>query len=515
MPNDDSILVLTTREKDWWWSLQEITRAIEHVWTNIARCEQESVRTLCVPIPPEIQRSLHATAARVKCIVITNVTPETVQAALLLRTHMTTPVPMILYVQGDSTEGFHAFGELKKALTENDLFVTSCEAEAVATRYCFPKAQVSVIPFPLVDQFKVAAHKALANPAHTRLVYIGRVSTQKNLHTLLFALWILSSFHGYTPKVTLDVYGGEDNLGSPNMGLESLDYGAYLRRLSASLGLADIVTWHGLKPRDWLFYDVHQEPHVLVSPTLHSDENFGSSVLASLVNGHQVVTTAWGGHFAFQDWFPQQLTLVPVHRSSMGPVVHPGLLAGAISGAANGMAPTVENATLEAARAQFSESSVTARTVRLLGLPGRAPAPLEMSSTQQFLDERRALFGGGRKIYTAYDDPVAHIFFAAYGMGEPLAFDGRSRYVLAPWVSCSGRVLRIDDPHRGPRAIGFDALTSDLSEAAICPSLQMCRLPENLLKDLVVQGYAFSLTQGRSAIASAPSSSINGKGIPC
>lgn len=509
MPSDDFTLVLTTREKDWWWSLQEITRAIENVWANIARFEEQSVRTLCVPIPPDMERSLEAGVARIKCVVITNVTPATVRVALRLRTQMTTPAPMILYVQGDSTEGFHAYGELKNALTENDLFITSCEAEAFATRCSFPSARVSVIPFPLVDQFKIAGGKSPVQAAQTRLAYIGRVSTQKNLHTLLFAMWILHTVRGCTPRVTLDVYGGEDNLGSPNMGLESPDYGAYLRRLSTSLGLADVVTWHGLKPRDWLFYDVHQEPHVLVSPTLHSDENFGSSVLASLVNGHQVVATAWGGHLEFQGWFSRQLTLVPVHRSTMGPVVHPGLLASAILGATKGVASTVEDATLEAARAEFSEISVTARTVAALRLRGQLPAPLEISDTQHLIDERRALFGGGRKIYTAYDDPIAQIFFEAYGMREPLIFDEHSRYVLAPWVSCSGRTVLIDDPHRGQQTIESEASTSNHRDAVICPSMEMCRIPDDLLKKLVAQGYAFSLTEDHSSISSAPSGSIN------
>jgi glycosyltransferase involved in cell wall biosynthesis len=492
----ESILVLTTREKGWWWSLQEIIPAIERVWTGIGRSKRENVRILCVPLPPDIELGLQTSASRLKRIVITSVTPGTVRAALLLRSQMKAAAPMVLYVHGDSTEGFHAFGELANALTERDVFVVSCAAEAIATRYSFPNAQACVIPFPLVDQFKVNDGERDTRLETVRLAYIGRISAQKNLHTLLFALWILRTSCGHAPRVTLDVYGGEDNLGSPNMGLESPDYVTYLRDLAELLGVADMVTWHGVKPRDWLSYNVHLEPHILVSPTLHSDENFGSSVLASLVNGHQVVTTAWGGHFGFREWFSQQLTLVPVHRSTMGPVVHPALLANAILGAVDRMATVVvEDAVLDQARAEFSESSVTARTFEMLSRLDRDPAPLKKSPIQQHIDKRRALFGGARKIYADYEDPVAQVFFEAYGMKEPLIFEGRSSYTLSPWTSYSDHVLHIDDPHRGQQSFSLDATISNPLDVTMCPSMSKCRLPESLVKILVAQGYAFSLEE--------------------
>lgn len=499
MSKDDSILVLTTREKSWWWSMQEVIPAIERVWTGIGQFSREGIRMLCVPLAPEDEQCIQTSAPQLKRIVITAVTPGTVRAALFLRLQMKVPAPMIIYIFGDSTEGFHAFGDLLDVLTERDIFVVSCEAEAVATRCSFPNARVGVIPIPLVDQFKLngggrdTAHKT------ARLAYVGRVSEQKNLHTLLFALWILRTSHGRMPRFTLDVYGGEDNLGSPNMGLEYPNYGTYLQGLAELLGIADMVTWHGFKPRDWLFDNVHLEPHIFVSPTLHSDENFGSSVLASLVNGHQAVTTAWGGHFGFQEWFPQQLILVPVYRSTMGPVVHPVLLADAILRAVNRMSTViVKDTTLDRARAEFSESTVAMRTFQMLSWADGEPVPLEKSPTQRYIDERRDLFGGARKIYADYEDPVAQIFFEAYGMKEPLTFEEQSPYVLPPWASCSDHVLRISDPHRGQQGFSLDARISKSLDVTTCPAMNTCRLPESLVRSLVAQGYAFSLYLGRS-----------------
>lgn len=496
MSSDDSILVLTTREKSWWCSMQEVIPAVERVWTGIGQSERENVRMFRVPLAPEIEQSLQTSASQLKRIVITAVTPGTVRIALLLRLQMKVAAPMIIYISGDSTEGFHAFGALADVLTERDMFVVSCEAEAVATRCCFPNAQVIVIPFPLVDQFKVNGGERDTRPKAARVAYVGRVSEQKNLHTLLFVLWILRTSYGRVPRITLDVYGGEDNLGSPNMGLKYPNYGTYLQGLAELLGVDHMVTWHGFKSRDWLFDNVHLEPHILVSPTLHSDENFGSSVLASLVNGHQVVTTAWGGHFGFQEWFSQQLILVPVHRSTKGPVVDPVLLANAILRAINRMSTiVVKDCTLDRARAAFSESTVTTRTLEMLSRPGGKPVSLKKSPTQRHIDEQRALFGGTRKIYANYEDPVAQIFFEAYGMKAPLTFQEQSSYILPPWTSYANHVLRVDDPHRGHQSFSLDATISKPLDVTMCPSMNTCRLPESLVKSLVPQGYAFLLPQ--------------------
>jgi glycosyltransferase involved in cell wall biosynthesis len=494
MLSDDSILVLTTREKSWWWSMQEVIPAVERIWTGIGQSGRENVRMLCVPLAPGIEQDLQTSASQLKRIVITAVTPETVKIALLLRLQMKVDAPMIIYIFGDSTEGFHAFGALTDVLTEEDMFVVSSEAEAAATRCSFPNAEVSVIPIPLVDRFKMNGGDRDTRLKDARLAYVGRVSEQKNLHTLLFALWILHTSHGRLPKITLEVYGGEDNLGSPNMGLKFPNYGMYLQGLTELLGLDRMVTWHGFKSRDWLFDNVHLEPHILVSPTLHSDENFGSSVLASLVNGHQVVTTAWGGHFGFQEWFSRQLILVPVRRSTMGPVVDPFLLANAILRAINRMSTVaVRDASLDQVRAEFSESRVTARTLEIFSRTGGKSVPLKRSTIQHDIDERRNLFGGTRKIYENYEDPIAQIFFEAYGMKEPLTFQEQSSYILPPWMSYSDNVLRIVDPHRGNQTFSLDARISKPLDVTMFPSMKTCRLPESLVKSLVVQGYAFLL----------------------
>jgi glycosyltransferase involved in cell wall biosynthesis len=504
---DGDILVLTTREMDYWLSFQEIVPALERVWARIGRSGREAVRTFCVPLAPEVEELLFTSSSRVKRIVMLARSPETIRIALHLRQRMKVAAPMIIYVHGDALEGFQAFGALPDVLTEMDTLVVTCEAEARTTRCCFPNAQVAVIPFPLVNGFMVNDEGGEPGHEAAGLAYVGRVSEQKNLHTLLLALWILRTSHGRAPQITLDVYGAEDNLGTPHSGLQYPNYGTYLKRLAESLGVQDTVRWHGFKQRDWLFEHVHTQPHVFVSPTLHSDENFGSSLLASLANGHRALTTAWGGHLEFKEWFPEQLSLLPVHRSTRGPILDPVLLASAILRAASRKsAAIVDGATLERGRAAFSEDSVTTRTLELLSRSGGRPVPLERSPSLRYIDEQRAYYGGADRIYSDYADPVLQIFYEAYGMKEPITFQERSSYVLPPWTSYSDGVLRVDDPHRGQQSFPVGACTTEPLDVSLCPSMETCRLPKRLVETLVTQGYAFVLpggdaTTGASALA--------------
>src|SRR5262245_5138896 len=118
--------------------MQEIIPAIDRIWTGIGQSKRENVRMLCVPLAPETEPRLQTAASQVKRIVITSATAETVRIAQLLRLQIKVAASMVIYISGDPTEGFHSFGTLANVLTESDMFVASCEAEAVATRCCFP-----------------------------------------------------------------------------------------------------------------------------------------------------------------------------------------------------------------------------------------------------------------------------------------------------------------------------------------------------------------------------------------
>ena len=493
--SEGAILVLTTREYDFWTSMQEILPAIEGVWTGIGESERNIVRMVHVPLVDDILPTHGSPLAR---IVVTALTPGTLELATRLRLQMNEAAPMIIYIHGDATEGFHALGghqafrALVNILTQRDAFVVACEADAAAVRCSFPNADVCVVPFPLVDQFKVSRGNRDARHETSRLAYVGRVRRRRTCTPCSSR----SGSCACRPRAASHArhLWRRGRCRQPAHGphvpeLRGLPAGS--RRAVGHRAPGDVAR---VQSADWLFDNVHRAPHVFVSPTLHSDENFGSSVLASLVNGHQVVTTAWGGHLGFQEWFREQLVLVPVHRSTNGPVVHPVSLAEAVVRAATRTGTVlVEEATLDRARQEFSESFAIVRTLGVLSRPEAEPVPLERSPAQRHIDERRAFYGGGRRIYADYKDPVAQLYFAAYGMKEPLTFQEESSYFLAPWTSYADNVLHVDDPHRGPQRFRADPGAAEPFEVTACPSMNTYRLPKSLVMDLVTQGYAFPL----------------------
>jgi hypothetical protein len=213
--------------------------------------------------------------------------------------------------------------------------------------------------------------------------------------------------------------------------------------------------------------------------------------LASLANGHQIVATAWGGHIDFQERFPRQLTTVPVHRTTRGPAVDPVRLAEAILRAVDRQRIEMTQAELDEARSAYSEGRSAERLRGLLSPPDPIRSRLEPSTALLRIRQNRATFGGNRKIYDGYHDPLAHQFFEAYGMAEPLGFDEGSYYFLPPWVRVSAGAVSIDDPHRG--SFTLERGGEPAVDVALCPSMAAQRLSRQTLRDLVAMGYAFAL----------------------
>jgi glycosyltransferase involved in cell wall biosynthesis len=491
----ESILVITTRENSRWWSMQEIIPAIEQVWTKIGQSGKKNVRFFNVSSDTNL--SWQEATEGVDRVVVTAATPGAVQRALDIRKRLKPKAPLYIYIHGDATAGFTAFGSLLGVLRESDTFVVSCESDAKAVKMSFHNPRVFTIPFPLVDKFQLRSEPHASVPASLPLVYVGRVSEQKNLHTLLMAIWLLRRIHRRLPKITLDIYGREDNYGSPNMSMNYPSYGTYLKGLASDLELDHIVNWHGFKSREWIFENVHTQPHIFVSSTLHSDENFGASGLASLVNGSQAVMTAWGGHLGFQKWFPEQLSLVKVHGSARGPVVHPFLLAEAIAKASQRFhSVTINMQHLEKARAEFSENRSLSYTLKMLAHVSRVDRPLRKTELLNHILKSRKSFGNGRRLFANYQDLSALPYFKAYGMEDMLPYRPGGNYLLPPWATYFNSEFRISDPHRGPFTMNLDDRSPHTEEVWMCPDLKATRLPPQVLPRLILDGSLFLIPPG-------------------
>src|SRR5262249_47600709 len=126
---------------------------------------------------------------------------------------------------------------------------------------------------------------------------------------------------------SLEVFGGEDGLGSPNMGISSIGYGERVRSLSQRLRLDEIIRFHGHTKRETIAERLGGARHVFVSASVQSDEDFGMAAFRYLCGGNQAVLTDWGGHAVLRTNFGAAVESVPVHAAVSGPWVEPNALA--------------------------------------------------------------------------------------------------------------------------------------------------------------------------------------------
>ncbi|HEX4925145.1 MAG TPA: glycosyltransferase, partial [Bdellovibrionales bacterium] len=292
-----------------WSSMREILPAIESAWR---------------PFNPKVVYPASAAAffealpalLTAKRIVVTFLNAHSVTAMRVLRQEYGSRVPFVIYLHGDGTNGAQALTELNGLLTKQDQFISSCSADARALRLCLHGAKVHVIPFPLGA--KARKPRVVANPP---LVYVGRVSEQKNLHTLIWSLWVLKAV--FKRPMRLSIYGREDGYGSPNMNLHTPNLGRRLKALAKRLGVEALIEWRGHCESATLEREVYSKHHVFVSASLHADENFGLAAFRSLCSGNPAALTRWGAHTDLYRKFRGRVRLARVYRGSHGPFVSP------------------------------------------------------------------------------------------------------------------------------------------------------------------------------------------------
>ena len=437
-----------------WHSMEEILPSIESLWTRAARRGRFSLQILHLGARPNIRDLGPLLDADI--VVASFLSPSVFWTLWALRAKLSVKIPFFVHTHGEGTVGFTRVRELAATFAPGDIFVCASRAEAASVRATFPRAHAVVCPFPIqsITPSRLAVPKA-NDDSHRddgiHFVYAGRISEQKNVHTLLLALSILRERE---PRMrwTLDLFGQEDRWGSPNMGFRMKGYERYLRRLARELAFDDRVRWRGFVPRGRLDATLRARPHVFVSPTLHSDEDFGVAALKSLAAGYPAVLSAWGGHFDLARRFAGRARLVPAYASAIGPFIDAGELARALA------RPWPARST--PARSSHSEDDSANRLATLARRAHPVSGSLLASANARALWSRAARLPQPvlkppfeprhypERVFTGYDDPLAAPFFAAYG-ARPRSSGPFERAGLVPWAHKSGRWLIIRDPHRG------------------------------------------------------------------
>ena len=210
-------------------------------------------------------------------------------------------VPMVGFLLGVLPRGGWGLDTQVRHMTTNDVLLANCTADLELAGKFLSNAQTRLLPFAVDDRVfypvDEAERKAIREKLGLReedrvLVYVGRVTLQKNLHTLLK---VFSAVQTLVPDACLVIVGPMLDQGSLEFGVTPLNLGNTVRKLIAKLripeGRVHLVNQAGPA----LVRELYNVADVKVNMTLHHDENFGLTQVEAMACGTPVVGTAWGG----------------------------------------------------------------------------------------------------------------------------------------------------------------------------------------------------------------------------
>lgn len=452
-----NLVIVTSKENFVWTSMTEIIPWIENIWGQWATIRQVPVQVINVDelsLGQALKILMNAELMVVTCFNL-----RIARFLTKLRSEFSIDVKMAFYLHNQATIACWPLlnWKLLSVMNENDTFIGTCARDAEAMKLNFHNAQTEIIPFSIAAL--QAGRKAKTfNGTKRKFTYIGRISAQKNLHTLIWAMGLLKE-RGIGSNWELHVFGQDDEMGSPLMGIPQIHYKEYLEKLISDAGLSGNIFFRGFIPRELIEKEMDDDKWIFVSPSLHGDENFGMAAFRCLVHGHNVVLSDWGGHSDFLKKFKTQSHGVRVYQGEYGPWIDAAELAVSLEQAAKNdqsFDPSLEYYENESLFLKMDKIWQTTREPKEI-----FPTPLATDILKRrihfveiheklILQNRMKLKESQRfsQIFENYADKVAHSFHRAYGM-ENLKLIAKGGEVLpAPWVNKS-HSIEIQDPHRG------------------------------------------------------------------
>jgi glycosyltransferase involved in cell wall biosynthesis len=437
------ICLLTTRLNSVWLSMQEIIPAIEQRWRDFAKAEGHQIDQCIVDEDPCLKKNF-SQIITADLIIIVAFNHKIAASMKVIRQIAGLNTPFVFYLHGQSSLGLWPLDELDvlSLLHTGDQFISTSHNDKACFDLLFENKKALIIPFQYsTSNLEDKSMKLWKKEQDTiDLVFVGRVSQQKNLHSLIYSLSLIKN-----KKMKLHLIGGEDHLSSPNMELEPIAYLEYLKSLALSLGVGDRVVFHGFQKRELIHSFLSQLPYVFVSPSLHSDENFGMAALWSLCHGARALLSNWGGHTDFQEHFGQNVQLIPVSLGDRGPYIEINHLTEALESIASDQSFIGETSCPE----YYTDIFAHHKYKKIL-MERVETQPLNQTSLLRDVLAQRQKFKEKyqTKVFHSYEDPLAHSFFKAYGASEKNCLNER-RLKLLPWARKTSSGYKVLDPHRG------------------------------------------------------------------
>ena len=456
------MLILTSSQNFSWFSMTEIIPEIEELWKEIAK--ENKYEVVRINVDEVSVKELVSKGIAAEFILVTCFNLKISWALKILRNKVEVSVPLKFYVHGMATVGLWplAFWEWDKFWRRDDSFLVSCKRDLKILKDDFPSINVELLPFTKKGTNNESSHN-LKHKRHS-FYYVGRISEQKNVHSLIFAF----SKHLETfPNSVLTLFGKVDTLGSPNMGIETTRYGDYLNELLSKLGLVDHVDFKGFVPREKIKSLIPEGKKIFISTSLHSDENFGMAALEALDLGHIAILSNWGGFADFKEQYTTQTRLIDVESGDFGPYINMSKLV-----------KEMNNATLleeEPDGSKYYLRSQVAKEYKLDFFESSSKlCDFSLSSKYVKLRSSYSKDIQSSKIFANYSDENYHYFSERYAFSSAVSTLG-ARKELLPWVMIDKEKVVVNDPHKG----------------RILPSIEWESSLENYQK-LLHLGYVFS-----------------------
>lgn len=416
--------------------MEEIITWIENTWIDWAKLNKTHYEFVNVD---EVGfKDIAKLAFNADKIIVTCFNLKIANTLSGLRGKLSLNTPWIFYLHGLASFGCWPLfrWDVGHLLTHKDVFVGSCKRDLDQVRVVFPDIKTFIIPFslPLPENIsqKPSSHKK-------KFAFIGRLSSQKNLHSLITAASLLKS------DFELHFFGKEDYYGSPLMGFKDEHYLEELKKLARHLNIESKVIFHGFMNRLDIEAMMDMEEWIFIAPSLHSDENFGMAAFRNLLNGHRAILSDWGGHTDYPEHFPHQVKLLKVYQSDIGPWI-------SINEMKSAMEESFPSFKSFPAPTYYSEASIHAKLSETFAYQGD-DSKVTTNPILQTLLERREDFlqkkiSDGSRLYHSYADKLKDPFFIAYAGGEFHKNENNNNKMVS-WAQSNNGIISIADPHRG------------------------------------------------------------------
>lgn len=311
------IVFLYSQENFVWTSMEEIIPYIRQLWSDYI-ASHDGYELLIISVDEDKPTKYLKELLLSDLIVISCFNTPMAQWMRIIREKMNIQSPWFFYLHNQATIGLWPLFELGvgKYLTQRDRFIGTCIGDRLSMQLCFDKPRVFVHPFSKKGLKTIPT--ALSTQKASDIIFIGRLSRQKNLESLIQAFSKLSATSSSSSELKLHFYGKEDQLGWPNMGIKPQEsYLVELEALAKKLGISERVLFHGFVKREDIQQKWETKPFVFCSPSLHSDENFGMAALMALEMGGRLVLTRWGGHCNYIENLPNCVYGINVYHDGI------------------------------------------------------------------------------------------------------------------------------------------------------------------------------------------------------